>query len=87
VEVVSTKRSELLSRTLREVHVRTLFDAGVVSIRRRDWRLTGQAGRITVRVGDGLLPSVGLACQRRKTRDRHFHVVGNAPSLAVGPPA
>lgn len=79
VEVVIASDSELANRTLREVDFRTMFDAGVVGIRRGDKRLTGQLGRIPLRVGDALLLAVGADFAQHRNLARNFHRVGGAP--------
>lgn len=87
VEVVLTYQSELVNSTLREVDFRTLFDAGVVGIRRGDRRLTGQLGHIELRVGDCLLLAVGSDFWQRKNLERNFHVLSDVPlrpALSVG---
>ncbi len=75
VEVVISNQSELASRTLREVDFRTMFDAGVVGIRRGDKRLAGQLGRIPLRVGDSLLLAAGPDFSQHRNLDRNFHVL------------
>lgn len=79
MEVVLTQQSELVNKTLREVDFRNLFDAGVVGIRRGDRRLTGQLGRIELKVGDSMLLAVGADFRQRKNLDRNFHVLTEAP--------
>jgi len=78
VEVVVSSQSELANRTLRDVDFRTMFDAGVVGIRRGDKRLTGQLGRIPLRVGDSLLLAVGPDFSQHRNLDRNFHVLGGS---------
>ncbi|WP_459618490.1 SLC13 family permease [Bordetella sp. 2513F-2] len=75
VEVVISNESELANRTLREVDFRTMFDAGVVAIRRGERRLTGQLGRIPLRVGDSLLLAVGQDFRQHRNLDRNFHIL------------
>lgn len=75
VEVVIANESELAKRTLREVDFRTLFNAGVVGIRRGKRRLTGQLGHISLRVGDSLLLAVGPDFTEQRNIDRNFHVL------------
>jgi di/tricarboxylate transporter len=79
MEVVLTQQSELVNKTLREVDFRNLFDAGVVGIRRGERRLTGQLGRIELKVGDSLLLAVGSDFRQRKNLERNFHVLSDAP--------
>ena len=79
VEVVISNESELANRTLREVDFRTMFDAGVVGIRRGEKRLTGQLGRIPLRVGDALLLAAGKDFVQHRNLTRNFHVVGGPP--------
>ncbi|GAA3528131.1 SLC13 family permease [Zobellella aerophila] len=75
VEVVISNESELAKRTLQEVDFRTMFNAGVVGIRRGERRLTGQLGRVPLRVGDSLLLAVGSDFTQHKNLDRNFHVL------------
>ncbi|AEY02714.1 TrkA-C domain-containing protein [Oceanimonas sp. GK1] len=77
VEVVVSNESELAKRTLQEVDFRTMFNAGVVGIRRGNKRLTGQLGKIPLRVGDSLLLAVGHDFTQHRNIDRNFHVLGN----------
>ncbi|MGB5854036.1 MAG: SLC13 family permease [Oceanisphaera sp.] len=75
VEVVISNQSELAKRTLREVDFRTMFNAGVVGIRRGERRLTGQLGQIPLRVGDSLLLAVGNDFIQHRNISRNFHVI------------
>lgn len=86
VEVVISHESELPKRTLREVDFRTLFNAGVVGIRRGKRRLTGQLGHISLRVGDSLLLAVGPDFKEQRNIDRNFHLLSGSlqrPKLAT----
>ncbi|MCT7656487.1 hypothetical protein MBH78_21310 [Oceanimonas sp. NS1] len=76
VEVVVSNESELAKRTLQEVDFRTMFNAGVVGIRRGNKRLTGQLGKIPLRVGDSLLLAVGADFTQHRNLDRNFHLLG-----------
>lgn len=78
VEVIVASTSDLASRTLREVDFRTMFNAGVVGIRRGDKRLTGQLGRIPLKVGDALLLAVGADFTQHRNLDRNFHLLGGS---------
>jgi di/tricarboxylate transporter len=75
VEVVVSQQSDLINKTLRDVNFRDLFDAGVVGIRRGERRLTGQLGRIDLRVGDSLLLAVGQGFRERNNIARNFHLL------------
>lgn len=75
VEVVVSNQSELANKTLRDVDFRTMFDAGVVGIRRGGKRLRGQLGRIPLRVGDSLLLAVGADFSQHRNIDRNFHIL------------
>lgn len=79
MEVVLTQQSELVNKTLREVDFRNLFDAGVVGIRRGERRLTGQLGRIELKVGDSLLLAVGPDFRQRKNLELNFHLISDEP--------
>lgn len=79
MEVVLSQQSELVNKTLREVDFRNLFDAGVVGIRRGERRLTGQLGRIKLKVGDSLLLAVGPDFRQRKNLERNFHLISDEP--------
>ncbi|MFC6669081.1 SLC13 family permease [Marinobacterium aestuariivivens] len=78
VEVVVSNESELASRTLQEVDFRTMFNAGVVGIRRGEKRLKEQLGRIPLRVGDSLLLAVGADFMQHRNLDRNFHVLSGS---------
>jgi di/tricarboxylate transporter len=78
VEVIVSSESELANKTLRDVDFRTMFDAGVVGIRRGDRRLTGQLGRIPLKVGDSLLLAVGPDFALHRNLDRNFHLLGRS---------
>jgi len=75
VEAIVSNESELANRTLRDVDFRTMFDAGVVGIRRGDRQLRGQLGQITLHVGDALLLAVGPDFKQHRNIDRNFHVL------------
>ena len=77
VEVVISNQSELAKRTLRDVDFRTMFNAGVVGIRRGDKQLTGQLGQIPLRVGDSLLLAVGSDFIQHRNISRNFHVLSH----------
>lgn len=79
VEVVVSHESELGGRTLRELDFRTMFDAGVVGIRRGERRLEGQLGRIPLRAGDSLLLAVGPDFAQHRNLDRNFRLVAGPP--------
>ncbi|GGO79518.1 potassium transporter TrkA [Marinobacterium nitratireducens] len=78
VEVVVSNESELAGRTLQEVDFRTMFNAGVVGIRRGEKRLKEQLGRIPLRVGDSLLLAVGADFMQHRNLDRNFHVLSGS---------
>ena len=75
VEVVISHESILANRTLQEVDFRTMFNAGVVGIRRGERRLEGQLGRIPLKVGDSLLLAVGSDFSQHRNLDRNFHLL------------
>lgn len=87
VEVVISSESDLAHKTLREVDFRTMFNAGVVGIRRGDRRLTGQLGRVPLKAGDSLLLAVGPDFSQHRNLDRNFHVLSGTlvrPRLTRG---
>jgi len=77
VEVVISNESVLANHTLRDVDFRTMFDAGVVAIRRGERRLTGQLGRIPLHVGDCLLLAIGQDFHQHRNLDRNFHILNS----------
>lgn len=79
VEVVLLPGSALVHSTLREVDFRTMFDAGVVGIRRGDQALQGQLGRIRLHAGDALLLAVGPDFAQHRNLDRNFALVSGPP--------
>nr|WP_280564665.1 SLC13 family permease [Chromohalobacter sp. 48-RD10] len=78
VEVVVSHESELSGRTLQEVDFRSMFNAGVVGIRRGGKRLEGQLGQIPLRVGDCLLMAVGSDFHQHRNLDRNFHLLSGS---------
>ncbi|WP_445004385.1 SLC13 family permease [Halomonas mongoliensis] len=75
VEVVVSHESELAGQTLQEVDFRSMFNAGVVGIRRGGKRLEGQLGKIPLRVGDCLLLAAGSDFRQHRNLDRNFHLL------------
>ncbi|MDI5891858.1 SLC13 family permease [Halomonas rhizosphaerae] len=78
VEVVISHESELAGRTLQEVDFRSMFNAGVVGIRRGGKRLEGQLGQIPLRTGDCLLMAVGSDFRQHRNLDRNFHLLSGS---------
>lgn len=78
VEVVVSHESELAGRTLQEVDFRSMFNAGVVGIRRGGKRLEGQLGQIPLRTGDCLLMAVGSDFRQHRNIDRNFHLLSGS---------
>ncbi|MCL7939251.1 SLC13 family permease [Halomonas sp. ATCH28] len=78
VEVVISHESELAGQTLQEVDFRSMFNAGVVGIRRGGKRLEGQLGQIPLRTGDCLLMAVGSDFRQHRNIDRNFHLLSGS---------
>lgn len=78
VEVVISHESELAGKTLQNVDFRSMFNAGVVGIRRGEKRLEGQLGKIPLRVGDCLLLAVGSDFRQHRNLDRNFHLLSGS---------
>ena len=85
VEAIVTSESELTNKTLRDVDFRTMFDAGVVGIRRGDKRLQGQLGRVQLKAGDCLLLATGadFAQRRNIARRSAMGLMGLLPGLMI----
>ncbi|MDW7749003.1 SLC13 family permease [Halomonas sp.] len=75
VEVVLSHESDLAGSTLQDVDFRSMFNAGVVGIRRGGKRLEGQLGQIPLRTGDCLLMAVGSDFRQHRNLDRNFHLL------------
>ncbi|TFH84878.1 SLC13 family permease [Billgrantia azerbaijanica] len=78
VEVVLSHESDLAGQTLQDVDFRSMFNAGVVGIRRGGKRLEGQLGQIPLRVGDCLLLAVGNDFRQHRNIDRNFHLLSGS---------
>lgn len=78
VEVVISHQSELPGKTLQDLDFRSMFNAGVVGIRRGERRLEGQLGQIPLRVGDCLLLAVGTDFRQHRNLDRNFHLLSGS---------
>lgn len=72
VEAEVPHDSALPGRTLQEVDLRSMFNAGGVGIRRGGKRREGQLGQIPLRVGDRLLMAVGRDFHQHRNLDRNF---------------
>ena len=86
VEAIIANGSGLAGKTLQEMDFRTMFNAGVVGIRRGEKRLEGQLGRIPLKVGDSLLLAVGGSFSQHRNLDRNFHLLSNSlqrPKLSL----
>ncbi|MCH8533140.1 MAG: SLC13 family permease [Saccharospirillum sp.] len=86
VEVVIANGSVLAGQTLQSMDFRTLFNAGVVGIRRGEKRLEGQLGQIPLKVGDSLLLAVGSNFSQHRNLDRNFLLLSNSlqrPKLSI----
>lgn len=78
VEVVVSHESELAGQTLQDVDFRSMFNAGVVGIRRGGKRLEGQLGQIPLRVGDCLVLAVGSDFRQHRNIERNFHLLSGS---------
>lgn len=78
VEVVISHQSELPGKTLHDLDFRSMFNAGVVGIRRRERQLEGQLEQIPLRVGDCLLLAVGTDFRQHRNLDRNFHLLSGS---------
>jgi len=78
VEVVISHESELAGQTLQDVDFRSMFNAGVVGIRRGGKRLEGQLGQIPLRVGDCLVLAVGSDFRQHRNIERNFHLLSGS---------
>lgn len=78
VEVVVSHESELAGQTLQDVDFRSMFNAGVVGIRRGNKRLEGQLGKIPLRTGDCLLLAAGSDFRQHRNLDRNFHLLSGS---------
>lgn len=79
IEAVVLPDSELIHRTMRELDFRSMFDAGVVAIRRGSQQLSGQLGRIRLNAGDCLLLAIGPDFAQHRNVDRNLLPVSAAP--------
>jgi di/tricarboxylate transporter len=87
IEVVVSHESELIDKTLQLVDFRSMFDAGVVGIRRGEKRLEGQLGQIPLRAGDCLVLAVGNDFRQHRNIERNFHLLSGSfkrPPLSIG---
>lgn len=76
VEVIIAPTSNLVGSTLKDVNFRSLFDAGVVAIRRGSERISGGLGHFELAAGDALVLAVGPDFKIRQNLSRNFYVIG-----------
>ncbi len=75
IEVVVANDADILHRTIRQVDFRTMFNAGVVAIRRRNKPLKGKLGQRPLKVGDCLVLATGPDFLLSPNVDKNFHIL------------
>jgi di/tricarboxylate transporter len=74
-EVIVSNRSAIRNKTLKQVGFRSLFDAGVVAIRRDGEAISGKLGDLKIKAGDFLLLATGNDFQKRDNITKNFFIV------------
>ena len=84
IEVVIAKEADIVNRSIRRIDFRSMFDAGVVGIRRHGKRLRGQLDAIRLKIGDNLILAAGADFHQHILVDKNFHLLDQrdrAPGL------
>jgi di/tricarboxylate transporter len=76
-EVVLSRKSPLLSTTVRAARFRQRYDAAVVAIHRAGERLTGKVGDTTLEAGDTLLLQTGTDFLQTHQHNPDFYMVSS----------
>ena len=76
-EVVLSRKSPLLSTTVRAARFRQRYDAAVVAIHRAGERLTGKVGDTTLEAGDTLLLQTGTDFSQTHQHSPDFYMVSS----------
>lgn len=74
-EVIVSNRSTIRNKTLKQIGFRSLFDAGVVAIRRDGEAISGKLGDLKIKAGDFLLLATGNDFQKRDNITKNFFIV------------
>ncbi len=77
IEVVVASHSSLISKTLKSVGFRAMFDAAVVGLKRNGLQVPGKLGEVELKEGDNLLLAVGRDFKSRKNLDKHFFLISD----------
>ncbi|MFZ2507142.1 MAG: SLC13 family permease [Steroidobacteraceae bacterium] len=75
VEIVLSRTSPLINRTVRDSNFRDLYGAGIISISREGSRIPGKVGDIVFSPGDTLLVEAGTAFVDKQKYSRDFLLV------------
>jgi di/tricarboxylate transporter len=82
-EVVVSRSSPMVGRTIREGEFRTRYDAVVIAVARNGARVRGKVGDIEIRVGDTLLLESRPSFLTRQRNSRDFLLVSEVRDAAV----
>lgn len=75
VEAVVSHQSSLLHQTIKEVHFRSTFDAGILAVHRWNKRVQSKIGDIILQPGDTLLLLAGSDFFEKYEKSNDFYVV------------
>lgn len=75
VEAVVSHQSSLLSKSIKQSHFRSRYDAGVLAIHRNNERIGGKVGDVILKAGDALLLIAGKEFLRKYEQSNDFYVV------------
>lgn len=75
IEAVVSHQSSLKTKSIKEVHFRSKYDAGVIAVHRNNERIQSKIGDIVLKPGDSLLLLAGSDFFEKNRNSNDFYVV------------
>ncbi|MCG8410412.1 MAG: SLC13 family permease [Bacteroidales bacterium] len=75
VEVIVSRNSSMINKSVKDIRFRALFDAAVIAIHRNGERISGHIGDIDLKAGDVLLLFAGADFVSRSNHTQDFYFI------------
>lgn len=83
VDAVVSDQSSLLSKSIKQLQFRSLYDAGVIAVHRNNERIKSKVGDIVLKPGDSLLLVAGTDFVEKYQQSNDFFVVSSLDTPAI----